>query len=145
MNFTRRSGGCCRLLGQQFVLSWVLESALVSFTGYFLAPSQGKRLIVFFTSEKWWLWLNLVNVVVVCGVYFRWLLTFRDAMAVRFSHYFISYLSELSCLLTGIANDSVITVTEPWRIEMPRSLVDVVVCWNKPMHRWLRVCKQFMT
>jgi len=24
------------------------------------------------------------------------------------------------------------------RIEFPRSLVDVVVYWNKPMHRWLR-------
>jgi len=67
----------------------------------------------------------------------------QDAMSVRFSHYFISFLSEFTCLLCGYVNESDFTVTEPLRIECPRSLVDVVVYWNKPMHRWLRGCKSF--
>ena len=30
------------------------------------------------------------------------------------------------------------TVTQPHNIEVPRSLVEVVVSWNLPMHRWLK-------
>ena len=30
------------------------------------------------------------------------------------------------------------TITKPWQIEFPRSLVDVVVAWNIPMHQWLK-------
>ena len=29
-------------------------------------------------------------------------------------------------------------VTQPHNIEVPRSLVEVVVSWNLPMHRWLK-------
>lgn len=74
----------------------------------------------------------------------RLLLTYRDAMSVRFSHYFISYLSELGGLLIGFNGGggvSVESVVEPIEIEMPRSLVQVVARWNKPMHLWLRTCK----
>ena len=34
-----------------------------------------------------------------------------------------------------------VPVTEPHNIEVPRSLVDVVVSWNIPMHKWLKKCK----
>jgi porcupine-like protein len=29
-------------------------------------------------------------------------------------------------------------VTQPHNIEVPRSLVEVVVSWNMPMHAWLK-------
>ena len=57
------------------------------------------------------------------------------------SHYFVSYLSESSALLAGIKVGS---VSEPYNIELPRSLVQVVVYWNMPMHYWLKTCK-FLT
>lgn len=33
------------------------------------------------------------------------------------------------------------SITRPWLIELPRSLVDVVVSWNLSMHYWLKTCK----
>lgn len=32
----------------------------------------------------------------------RWLLAYRDAQSFRFSHYFISYLSELTLTMSGL-------------------------------------------
>lgn len=32
------------------------------------------------------------------------------------------------------------SITRPWIIELPRSLVDVVVSWNLSMHYWLKTC-----
>lgn len=32
-------------------------------------------------------------------------------------------------------------VTKPLYIEFPRSLVQVVIYWNVPMHTWLKKCK----
>ena len=29
-------------------------------------------------------------------------------------------------------------MTKPLSIEFPRSLVDVVIVWNMPMHEWLK-------
>lgn len=37
------------------------------------------------------------------------------------------------------------SITKPWVIEMPRSLVDVVVYWNLSMHYWLKTCKSTLT
>lgn len=34
-------------------------------------------------------------------------------------------------------------ITKPWIIEIPRSLVDVVVYWNLSMHYWLKSCMYF--
>ena len=31
-----------------------------------------------------------------------------------------------------------VQVTQPHNIEIPRSLVEVVVSWNLPMHSWLK-------
>uniref|UniRef100_A0A915Q406 Protein-serine O-palmitoleoyltransferase porcupine n=1 Tax=Setaria digitata TaxID=48799 RepID=A0A915Q406_9BILA len=57
------------------------------------------------------------------------------AQSFRFSHYFVSWFSAGTSLLSGV--DSGI-VADFIHIELPRSLVDVVVSWNIPMHRFLR-------
>ena len=36
-----------------------------------------------------------------------------------------------------------VDIAQPHNIEVPRSLVDVVVSWNIPMHKWLKKCKYF--
>jgi len=61
-------------------------------------------------------------------------------MSVRFSHYFVAFISEATANLCGHHGfeKSVIEVTKPWKIEIPRSLVEVVVYWNIPMHKWLK-------
>lgn len=70
-------------------------------------------------------------------------------MSFRASHYFVSFLSEASAVAAGFgykppdSSSSTrsrweVPVTEPHNIEVPRSLVDVVVSWNIPMHKWLK-------
>lgn len=86
--------------------------------------------------------------------YFRaqkWLAAYRDAMSFRTSHYFVSFLSEASAIAAGFGFKPAdatnwrsrweIPVATPVNIEVPRSLVEVVVSWNNPMHRWLKKCK----
>ena len=74
-----------------------------------------------------------------------WLLAVRDALSVRTSNYFVAFMSESTCLLSGLFSpgdkDLTIEVSKPWNIEAPRSLVDVVVFWNIPMHQWLKIRK----
>ncbi|CAG0881195.1 unnamed protein product [Darwinula stevensoni] len=81
----------------------------------------------------------------VFGWYFtwRWALAYRDALSFRASHYFVSYMSEASVVASGVGADksgswNAVTVTRPRYIEFPRSLVEVVVHWNVPMHQWLK-------
>ncbi|XP_065559932.1 protein-serine O-palmitoleoyltransferase porcupine-like isoform X2 [Artemia franciscana] len=88
---------------------------------------------------------------------YKWSVAYRDALSFRSSHYFVSKMAEASSLTCNILqskvkgakkddkkyeNDSVsaepIVITRPWSIELPRSLVEVVVHWNIPMHHWLR-------
>jgi len=75
----------------------------------------------------------------------KWWLAYRDAMSFRASHYFVSFMSEASAIAAGFGGHVVGTqllwhysVTQPHNIEVPRSLVEVVVSWNLPMHRWLK-------
>jgi len=75
----------------------------------------------------------------------KWWIAYRDAMSFRASHYFVSFMSEASLIAAGfgcsVAGSQVLwhyTVTQPHNIEVPRSLVEVVVSWNLPMHRWLK-------
>ncbi|VDN02318.1 unnamed protein product [Thelazia callipaeda] len=56
------------------------------------------------------------------------------AQSFRFSHYFVCWLSAGISLLSGVDSGSIVDWT---RIELPRSLVDVVVSWNIPMHQFL--------
>lgn len=55
------------------------------------------------------------------------------------SHYFISYIAS-SLLLLGGFPSTLSTVVKPLKIELPHSLVHVVICWNIPMHFWLKTC-----
>lgn len=73
----------------------------------------------------------------------KWLIAYRDAQAFRMSHYFVSSMSVLSMVSAGfgLTNDChcELKVTRPSYIEIPRSLVQVVVYWNIPMHQWLKM------
>lgn len=81
----------------------------------------------------------------------RWILAYRDAMSFRFSHYFVSFLSQALVVMAGYSDsmenrrcDSTpwgFLITNPRHIEWPRSLVNVVVVWNMSMHYWLRTCE----
>lgn len=72
----------------------------------------------------------------------KWLVAYRDAQAFRMSHYFVSSMSITSMISAGfgLTNDchSELQVTKPLFIELPRSLVQVVIYWNIPMHQWLK-------
>lgn len=86
----------------------------------------------------------------------RWLAAYRDAMSFRFSHYFVSYLGQAT-LLTGAPSAALLAgplgdgggaggwfglrTTQPLYVECPRSLVRVVVVWNRSMHFWLKTCE----
>ncbi|KAI1289222.1 Protein-serine O-palmitoleoyltransferase porcupine [Halotydeus destructor] len=56
------------------------------------------------------------------------------ALQFRLSHYAMCFLNQSAL---EFWNQDVI-VTRPLDIEFPRSLVDVVVSWNIPMHLWLK-------
>ncbi|KAF4532626.1 hypothetical protein B566_EDAN011539 [Ephemera danica] len=83
-----------------------------------------------------------------CGIHYlipdhswRWWLAFRDALSFRSSHYFVSFLSEAAAIMTGFGsqdNDWNLPVSRPQYIEIPRSLVQVVVYWNIPTHYFLK-------
>lgn len=92
-----------------------------------------------------------------------WCHMYLDALAVRCSHYFISYLSQAILVLgnheedlisknsstratnvlksnAGISSSYIfgLKVTQILEIEFPRSLHVVVRKWNLPMHHWLK-------
>lgn len=70
---------------------------------------------------------------------FRWLIAYRDALSFRSSHYFVSYLASTLLVLAGFPFP-LSTMVKPLYIELPRSLVQVVIHWNIPMHYWLKTC-----
>lgn len=84
-------------------------------------------------------------------IYFRWIAAYRDAMSFRASHYFVSFMSGASAVAAGFGSSSVgqarwdVPVAEPQNIELPRSLVEVVVSWNIPMHKWLKKCELLLS
>ncbi|KAJ1530547.1 hypothetical protein ONE63_005435 [Megalurothrips usitatus] len=86
-------------------------------------------------STCWTLWL-------IPDDAWRWWVAYRDALSFRSSHYFVSFVSEASAVVSGFGRNSDddwnIPVTKPHLIEIPRSLVQVVVYWNMPMHHWLK-------
>lgn len=79
---------------------------------------------------------------------FKWFMAYQSAMSFRFSHYFVSFLSECTSVLSGIGTEVNqegkpktiwrYDVARPQHIELPRSLVEVVVQWNIPMHLFLK-------
>ncbi|CAB3369501.1 Hypothetical predicted protein [Cloeon dipterum] len=72
----------------------------------------------------------------------RWWTAYRDAVSFRSSHYFVSFVSEASALMSGYGLQEDLTwsvpVSRPHHIEIPRSLVQVVVYWSMPMHTFLK-------
>ncbi|XP_023300732.2 protein-serine O-palmitoleoyltransferase porcupine [Lucilia cuprina] len=73
-----------------------------------------------------------------------WWGTYLDAFSVRCSHYFVCYLSQatvMSAQVNAIGSSSLKSsqsIVNPWAIEFPRSLSDVIRNWNIPMHLWLK-------
>ncbi|KAL7289253.1 protein-serine O-palmitoleoyltransferase porcupine [Trichogramma pretiosum] len=67
----------------------------------------------------------------------KWMVAFRDAFGFRTSHYFVCFISSAIMLLGGYPLTQSL-LTKPLEIEVPRSLVQVVVSWNMPMHNWLK-------
>jgi porcupine-like protein len=56
------------------------------------------------------------------------------ALQFRFSHYFMAASAEALFAIHGLEYP----VSHPWKVEFPRSLVDVVIYWNIPMHQWIK-------
>lgn len=80
-----------------------------------------------------------------------WTAAIRDAMSFRFSHYFVTFLGQALLLFNdqacslresplGGSRIFGLRMVEPLAIELPRSLVRVVIVWNRSMHRWLKIC-----
>lgn len=64
---------------------------------------------------------------------------YRVALEFRISHYFTGYLStSLIRLWQDPAIEEGFLVCQPFKIEFPRSLLEVVRFWNLPMHHWLK-------
>ncbi|XP_067637278.1 protein-serine O-palmitoleoyltransferase porcupine [Eurosta solidaginis] len=93
--------------------------------------------------------LNLSNCIVPLVFTERspiWLRIFRDALSVRCSHYFVSFLSQASIAIGGITLSKYenpnaylgYMITQPLQIEFPRSLSTVVRTWNLPTHCFLK-------
>lgn len=66
------------------------------------------------------------------------LLVYRDAFLFRTSHYFVCHLSRGISMAAGYDYTDVVHISS---IEFPKSIVQVVVQWNIPMHKWLKHCK----
>lgn len=87
--------------------------------------------------------LDILRLALVCyvptsqswsDVLLQYLEIFIIALEFRFSHYFSCQLTYAMFLIWN--HD--VPVCQPCDIEMPRSLVQVVVSWNRPMHMWLK-------
>ncbi|XP_032678730.1 protein-serine O-palmitoleoyltransferase porcupine [Odontomachus brunneus] len=81
-------------------------------------------------SNCWTQWIFVNNS-------WKWLIAYRDALSFRSSHYFVSYIASALLILAGFPLPLSTTV-QPLYIEFPRSLVQVVIYWNIPMHYWLK-------
>lgn len=76
----------------------------------------------------------------------RFFVTYRDALIFRTSHYFVSFMSAATLLASGIecqvtSETLGYQVTKPFDIELPRSLIPVVISWNIPIHLWVKTCE----
>uniref|UniRef100_A0A8C6XKE1 Protein-serine O-palmitoleoyltransferase porcupine n=1 Tax=Naja naja TaxID=35670 RepID=A0A8C6XKE1_NAJNA len=74
----------------------------------------------------------------------KWLRAYESASSFHFSNYFVGFLSETTATLAGSGFTEEkenlkwdLTVSHPLRVELPRSMVEVVTSWNLPMSRWL--------
>lgn len=75
----------------------------------------------------------------------HWMSSYQSAVAFHFSHFYICYLSQATCMLSGIGKMSDKTeawasfiVVRPLSVIVPFSMLNLVVDWNIPMSRWLK-------
>ncbi|XP_076338388.1 protein-serine O-palmitoleoyltransferase por isoform X2 [Tachypleus tridentatus] len=136
-------------LGYFLCVGTVIFGPWISFTGYMdlqyrsmlslqwfwsLVSSLFLAIVFLSVSTCWSLWF-------ISDEIWKWLTAYRDALSFRTSHYFVCYISQASTILVGISqspDEWDFTVSKPKYIEVPRSLVEVVVNWNIPMHLWLK-------
>ncbi|KMZ10492.1 protein-serine O-palmitoleoyltransferase porcupine [Drosophila simulans] len=76
----------------------------------------------------------------------HFLVMYWDALSVRSSHYFVGIMAQALLVasdqrLDGATKESDMLgplISQPWRIEWPRSISSLVRSWNIPMHEWLK-------
>jgi porcupine-like protein len=77
----------------------------------------------------------------------RWLAAYSAAASFRFSHYFVSFLSQSSTIASGMGytlnQDTSVSwssfhVVHPLSVEIPRSMPMIVTNWSLPMHIFLK-------
>lgn len=76
----------------------------------------------------------------------KWLRAFTIAASFRYSHYFVSYMSETTSVMCGLGfvesesgdHWGGVAVARMENVEMPRSLVEVVTSWNMASHVFLK-------
>ncbi|KAM8793699.1 protein-serine O-palmitoleoyltransferase porcupine [Eudromia elegans] len=73
-----------------------------------------------------------------------WLRAYESALSFHCSSFFVSFLSEATATLAGsgasLHREQLrwdLAVSRPLRVELPRSMGDVVTNWNLPMSQWL--------
>ncbi|KAJ8301964.1 hypothetical protein KUTeg_020951 [Tegillarca granosa] len=145
-------------LGYVYCVGTVIFGPWISYRDYLVVFKQEKS-----KFSLWWLFKCVKSSVIglLCMTFStclsnwlildgnsKWLLAYRDAQSFRFSHYFVSYISEASATLAGFGltyhGTDVrwdLSTSKPYHIEIPRSIVEVVTNWNLPMHFWLKTCK----
>ncbi|XP_012234703.1 protein-serine O-palmitoleoyltransferase porcupine isoform X2 [Linepithema humile] len=134
-------------LGYMFCGVTCLFGPWVSFKDYFLLRCSNNQ-----TYTKWWItcsigyaflsfvFLSISNCWtqwIFVDNSWKWLMAYRDALSFRTSHFFISYVASALLVFAGFPLSSS-TIVKPLYIEFPRSLVQVVIYWNIPMHYWLK-------
>ena len=67
---------------------------------------------------------------------------FKDAQGFRFGHYFVNYFLWSTALLGGFERSD-LKIVDALKIEIPRSMEEVVSYWNIPMHEFLHKCEFF--
>jgi porcupine-like protein len=79
--------------------------------------------------------------------YNKWLAAYSAAASFRFSHYFVSFLSQSSTIASGMGytlnQDTSVSwssfhVVHPLSVEIPRSMPMIVTNWSLPMHIFLK-------
>ncbi|XP_026472797.1 protein-serine O-palmitoleoyltransferase porcupine [Ctenocephalides felis] len=71
----------------------------------------------------------------------KWFIAYRDALSFRTSNYFVSFLAETVMITAGYSQSHKMftgSISNPFYIELPRSLIQIVIHWNIPMHTWLK-------
>lgn len=139
----------------------VLRIDLLEYAGYTLCPgsciwgpwvsfAQYRSKQEQINENYWWIFNGIFSsflsvvyfVLSTCLIEFLvpdswggWWIVYRDALIFRTSHYFVSSVAEAGTTLSGYQD---VTVSRPWNIELPRSLAEVVVHWNVPIHKFLK-------